>query len=150
MKNSLLIFILTTTLFYSQSIYVSRVIDGDTFYSNGGKYRLAEIDAPELSQTFGVESKMYLKRLIENKMVYVDVLNTDKYGRLIVRVYLNGIYISQKMVENGYAWQYSRYSKSVILCHLEQTAKNNKKGLWKYNYINPQKHRKYEYKRKIT
>lgn len=137
----LLIFL--TTLFYSQSVYVTRVIDGDTFYSNGGKYRLAEIDAPELSQTFGIESKMYLKRLIENKKVYIDVLSTDKYGRSIVRVYLNGVYISQKMVENGYASQYKRYSNNSLLRRLEQNARNERRGLWKHNYVQPQKFRKW-------
>lgn len=137
----LLIFI--TTFFYSQSVYVARVIDGDTFYSNGGKYRLAEIDAPELSQTFGVESKLHLKRLIENKRVHIYAINTDKYGRLIVRVYLNGVYISQKMVENGYASQYKRYSNNSLLRHLERTARNERRGLWKYNYIQPQKFRKW-------
>lgn len=138
----LLIFI--TTLFYSQSVYVTRVIDGDTFYSNGGKYRLAEIDAPELSQTFGIESKLYLKRLIENKRVSITVINTDKYGRQIVKVYLNGVYVSQKIVENGYAWQYRRYSNSLLLKRSEQTARNERRGLWKYNHINPQKFRRWK------
>lgn len=145
MKISVLIFILITTLFYSQSIYVTRVIDGDTFYSNGGKYRLAEIDAPELSQTFGIESKLYLKSLIENKRVYVDVISMDRYGRQIVKVYLNGVYISQKLVENGYASQYKKYSNNNLLNRLEQTAKRQKRGLWKYNYIEPYKFRKWKH-----
>lgn len=139
----LLIFI--TALFYSQLIYVTRVIDGDTFYLNGGKYRLAEIDAPELSQTFGIESKLYLKNLIENKRVYVDVINIDRYGRQIVKVYLNGAYISQKLVENGYASHYKKYSNNSLLNRLEQTAKRQKRGLWKYNYIEPYKFRKWKH-----
>lgn len=134
--------ILITSFLYSQNIYVNRVIDGDTFVSGGFRYRLAEIDAPEINQTFGIESKIYLKKLIENKRVYVDIISYDKYGRRIVKVYLNGDYISEIMVREGFAFQYKRYSSSTTLKRLEQTAKKQRKGIWKYQYIEPQKFRR--------
>lgn len=137
--------ILITSFLYSQNIYVSRVIDGDTFVSGGFRYRLAEIDAPEINQTFGIESKLFLKKLIENKSVYVDIISYDKYGRRIVKVYLNGAYISEIMVREGYASQYKRYSNSAILKDAEQTAKKQRKGIWKYQYIEPQKFRKWKH-----
>lgn len=135
----LLIFI--TSFLYSQNIYVSRVIDGDTFISGGFRYRLAEIDAPEINQTFGIQSKLYLKKLIENKRVYVDVISYDKYERKIVKVYLNDNYVSEIMIREGFASQYKRYSNSTTLKRLEQTAKKQRKGIWKYQYIEPQKFR---------
>lgn len=139
------ILLLFPVLLYSQQlIRVDRIIDGDTFQSNGMTYRIAEIDAPEINQLYGVQSKKYLTSLIGFKFVSMTPLTTDKYGRKIVRIYYNNQNISEKMVASGNAWWYSKYSKNLKLRRLQQSARNNKKGLWKYEHINPYRYRKME------
>ena len=57
----LILLCLTTNLFAKELLTEVRVTDGDTVkgkYANEFiKIRLAEIDAPELKQAFGIESK---------------------------------------------------------------------------------------------
>lgn len=123
-------------------IYVSRVLDGDTFEANGQRYRIAEIDAPEISQQFGIESKLYLQSLILHKRVSIKTESIDRYNRKIVKVYDGENYIAESMVKNGFAWFYERYSDNSKLRNLEKSARQNKKGLWKYNPVNPYQYRK--------
>lgn len=123
-------------------IYVSRVLDGDTFEANGQRYRIAEIDAPEISQQFGNESKSHLQSLILHKRVSIKTESIDRYNRKIVKVYAEENYIAESIVKNGFAWFYERYSNNSKLRNLEKSARQNKKGLWKYNSVNPYQYRK--------
>ncbi len=54
---------------------VSKVIDGDTIWvrsdSTTIKVRLSYIDAPELKQIFGIQSKKYLTSLVLDKNVEI-------------------------------------------------------------------------------
>ena len=63
------------------------VVDGDTIKGNLDSkritIRLVEIDAPEMDQPFGVESKRFLKKLIENKKVTLISEGKDRYGRTL-------------------------------------------------------------------
>ena len=93
---------------------VIRVIDGDTFeIENGDKVRMIGIDAPELKDNEGLESKNHLKLLIENK--YVSLIkdeknkNKDFFGRLLRYVYLEDSDINLKMIEDGYANVYTKF-----------------------------------------
>lgn len=124
-------------------IYVSAVLDGDTFEANGQRYRIAEIDAPEKNQTFGTESKLYLQSLIKNKPIKIIPVTKDKYGRQIVKVFVGENYVAEDMVKNGFAWHYSRYSNNQKLKSLQKSAQKNKKGLWKYPAVNPYKFRQF-------
>ena len=74
-----------------------KVIDGDTFDYKGKRYRLAFIDAPELSQNIvGQLSKKHLESIID--VTNMKVISKDKYGRYIV-ILGN---INYRMVLNGY------------------------------------------------
>ena len=90
---------------------VTRVIDGDTFITNkGDRVRLIGVDAPELPSLRGIESKMYLHELIDNKVVILErdgiSKNKDKYGRLLRYVYLNKKDVNLQMLKSGYAKPY--------------------------------------------
>jgi endonuclease YncB( thermonuclease family) len=116
-----------------------RVIDGDTFDYNGKRYRLAYIDAPELSQPIvGKLSKEYLQRNID--VSNLRVINKDKYGRYVV-VLGN---LSYKMVLDGYAVVYSFFCRDYKYFHAEETARKQKKGIHKYKFTNPQQYRKWK------
>ena len=107
--------------------YVERVIDGDTFVlASGEQVRLICIDAPELSDNGGENSKEYLESLILNKNVRLegDIDDKDAYGRLLRYVYVNvsndfmplqdkEFFVNKDLVENGFAevWVYGNDTK---------------------------------------
>ena len=114
----------------------SIVYDGDTFkltQSDGTvlKIRLANIDAPELAQAYGKASRDFLKSMIDQKNVMVEIQSKDKYQRSVGVIFLNNENINHSIVANGYAWHYLKYSRDFELSKIENDAKMNKKGLWK-------------------
>ncbi len=120
-------------------LYVS---DGDSIvvrFNNSDekqRVRLATIDAPELKQSFGLESKESLAKLIGRKTVSLNVMGVDKYGRQIAEVYLADLNINQAQVENGMAWYYRYHSDEISwesrrsYLNAEEAAKDNQVGLW--------------------
>jgi micrococcal nuclease len=55
---------------------------------------------------------------------------SDRYGRTIGDVYVGPTFVNEKMVEDGWAWNYVKYSKSQRLADLEKQARAAKRGLW--------------------
>tara|TARA_S200000501_G_scaffold161621_1_gene152370 strand:- start:238 stop:738 length:501 start_codon:yes stop_codon:yes gene_type:complete len=120
---------------------VIKVIDGDTIYvlDNGNKthkIRLAGIDAPEMSQPYGKESRSHLLELIYGKEVFIEAKKKDRYGRIIGTVYHDGIDVNLVQVKVGMAWWYEYYKdqqtsedRRAYSTAYEQ-AKRNKVGLW--------------------
>ena len=98
-------------LFENRDTKVTRVIDGDTFITNrGDRVRLIGVDAPELPTLEGIKSKMYLDKLIDDKVVILkeDEIsnNKDKYGRLLRYVYLDKKDVNLHMIKSRYAKPY--------------------------------------------
>lgn len=86
MKKLLLVFLFFPMISFGQEIRVVRVIDGDTFVIEGGeRVRMIGINAPELKDIYGVESKNHLKTLIESKYV-----NLIKGVILLIKTTLKG------------------------------------------------------------
>ena len=122
---------------YSQesSGKVVGISDGDTFTlltpdKQQIKVRLSEIDAPEKAQPFGNRSRQSLSDLIFSKDVLVVQDDVDRYGRLVGQVFINGIHVNRKMIQEGMAWVYRQYMKDQTLLEDEQAAKEAKRGLW--------------------
>jgi micrococcal nuclease len=106
---------------------VDNVVDGDTidvlidlgfdilFQS---RVRLAGIDTPESrtkdlkEKALGLESKEYLKKALKDaKSVVIKTEKMDsseKYGRILGWVYINGdtVSLNDMMINDGYAWGY--------------------------------------------
>lgn len=142
MKHSLLIILFGLTfLSLNSNLYVT---DGDTIKLNGERIRLTCIDAPESTQPYGLESKEFLMKLIKGKEIEVIRESTDKYGRTIAWLIVEGDTINYKMVEAGFAWWYKYYCPdNSTLESLHTKAKENKLGLWKNSKpINPYEWRK--------
>lgn len=123
--------------YYCQTSIVNRVIDGDTFETEKGqKVRMIGINAPEISDIYGVESKLYLKKLIEGKEVFLskDKLNKDKdrYGRLLRYVYLDSVDINKQMIIDGYAFAYLKFKflKSSIYRKAQVFSSQKMMGMW--------------------
>lgn len=65
------------------------------------------------------------------KEVNAKVKSTDRYGRSIATVLLNGKNINLEMVNAGFAWHYRAYSKDKVYTDAEAISRKQKKGLWK-------------------
>lgn len=137
MKNLIYLFLLCSCLSFAQTMTVKvvGVTDGDTVnvLAPGNemlKIRLAEIDAPEKSQDFGQAAKKHLSDLIYDKTVQLIIIDIDRYGRSIGKIYLDNVYVSYLMIKDGYAWHFKKYSDSEVLARAENEARKNKKGLW--------------------
>ena len=102
---------------FADQLKCIRVTDGDTInvISNGRKeiIRLVGIDAPETShkkrepgQPFSQKSKKYLTGLVLNKSVDVKSYGTDRYGRTLAVVFVDGKNVNLEMVRAGLAEVY--------------------------------------------
>ena len=130
---------------------VTKIIDGDSVVIRHGnifkKIRLSYIDAPEVSQDHGEDSKLFLKNIVLDKTVLVDTKRKDKYGRHLSDLYIHSniesIYVNAKMIKSGNAWVYKRYRSNTYLINLENHARSNKIGIWKNdNPVEPWVYRK--------
>jgi micrococcal nuclease len=131
----LLLTIVTTIVADELRGKVVSIADGDTITvldaaKKQHKVRLNGIDAPEKAQAFGAKSKARLGELVAGKDVLVDWKEKDQYGRVLGTVYLESLDVNQKMVRDGFAWFYRKYSKSPELASAEAEAKSAKRGLW--------------------
>jgi micrococcal nuclease len=106
---------------------VENVVDGDTIdvlidlgfdILFASRVRLAGIDTPESrtkdlkEKALGLESKEYLKKALKDaKSVVIKTEKMDsseKYGRILGWVYINGdtVSLNDMMINDGYAWGY--------------------------------------------
>jgi endonuclease YncB( thermonuclease family) len=124
------------------------VHDGDTVTILNAKkkqykIRLACIDAPESNQDFGTRSKQSLSAMVYRKDVSIDVKDTDQYGRSVGFVNIGEKTANLEQVKKGMAWVYRKYCKQCAYYEAEQTARENRLGLWSQsNPIPPWEFRK--------
>ena len=140
---------------------IPKVVDGDTVHIDNYKLRLEGIDAPEMRQqckkesfkisffiglTFykdyscGRVSKEKLITKIDTTEIKCISSSKDRYKRYIATCYKGKTNLNQWMVRNGFAIAYRRYSKTYVTD--EELAKENKLGLWKGKFMEPEKWRK--------
>jgi micrococcal nuclease len=127
---------------------VENVVDGDTidvlidlgfdilFQS---RVRLAGIDTPESrtkdlkEKALGIESKEYLKKALKDaKSVVIKTEKMDsseKYGRILGWVYINGdtVSLNDMMINDGYAWGYLGDTKVKDFDALQKARKKSGK-----------------------
>ena len=112
---------------------VGKVVDGDTIdadidlgfdISISKRIRLAAIDTPEsrtsdkYEKVLGLQSKEWLKHRLKDA---TDIIirtelpdSTEKYGRIIGHLYINGeeMSLNNQMIVEGYAWTYDGGTKA--------------------------------------
>lgn len=121
---------------------VTEVIDGDTIrLATGETLRYIGIDTPETKhpsvskECFGEEASRRNEELVLGKTVMLekDVSETDRYGRLLRYVWLDGEMVNMQLVKEGYA-NASAYPPDikyqVLLEQAEIDARTNSRGLW--------------------
>ena len=170
-KKKLIILIIISSIFFiltyndvrSENINkisgFAKVVDGDTIKINSKKIRLYGIDAPEKKQkckkTYltisfmsftkdymcGEASAEKLIKKINKQKLNCNILDVDRYKRLIGECFKRNINLNSWMVSNGYAVAYRKYSKKYVSDEIN--AKNNKLGIWQGKFEMP-----WDYRRK--
>ena len=110
---------------------VVKVYDGDTFTiatklpHNKEQYyrfpvRIKGIDAPELrtkdkiEKEYAIISRDYLSSMINDRIVHLENVEFEKYGRLLADVYIDNVSVSKAMLDKRYAVEYDGKKKSII------------------------------------
>ncbi|MDM7987334.1 MAG: thermonuclease family protein [Smithella sp.] len=143
---------------------ITKITDGDTVHLTTPeqtklKVRLYGIDAPETDkinnktgrvnipgQPYGDESMNALANKIMGKKVKVDILDIDKYRRMVGMIYLENRNINLEMIREGYAEAFIEYLKEPYksdFLKVERDARAAKKGIWSLPaYERPREFRK--------
>ncbi|OGU63271.1 MAG: hypothetical protein A2499_07235 [Stygiobacter sp. RIFOXYC12_FULL_38_8] len=133
---------------YSKIVFVSRVIDGDTFVlSDSSRVRMLGVDCPEAArfskpaEPFAEQSTALIKSLIEHKTVKLtfDGKAFDMFGRQLAYVWLrnakgnDSIFVQAELLKNGFA-RISYYTQEkrfyALFYNLRNTARQKHLGIW--------------------
>lgn len=107
---------------------VIKVYDGDTFtlvsklpYPDSPLYRfsvrLLGIDCPELKskdeneKMCAIIARDELSRILLNKLVTLQDVQTEKYGRILANVYVDDLNVNKHMLQNRLAVEYNGKTK---------------------------------------
>ena len=143
---------------------VTKVSDGDTIQITTPeqtklKVRLYGIDAPETpkvkqrtgavskpGQPHGDESWKALESKIKGQQVKLDIIDIDKYRRMVGMIWLDDRNINLEMVREGYAEAFIEYLKPPYRAEFltaEREAKSAGRGIWSLpDYERPKDFRK--------
>lgn len=87
------------------------ITDGDTIRAGDVRVRLWGIDAPEMSEAGGQAAKQHLRRITAGQELRCEVVDVDRYGRLVGRCELpGGRDVACEMVADGHARDWPKYS----------------------------------------
>ena len=100
--------------------------------------RYIGIDTQEIypqPEPFSGEAWQANRRLVEGKRVRLerDVSETDKYGRLLRYVYVDGVFVNAELVKLGLAWAKAYPPDTKYQDYLEQMeteAREAGRGMW--------------------
>ena len=115
---------------------VIKVYDGDTItvasklpYDSSPVYRfsvrLNGIDTPEIKgkkeeeKTLAKKARDELSKMILNKEVTLDNVQTEKYGRVLADVHCDGIHLNSWMVDQRFAVKYDGGTKVIPMSWMD-------------------------------
>ena len=121
---------------------VTAVADGDTVTVVDAdrvrhKIRLAGIDAPEARQPYGQVARRSLIEIVDGQWVQVYFDKSDRFGRLVGKIELDGRDVNLEQVRRGLAWHYKKYQGEQspadrdAYAIAEQQAQRAQRGLWR-------------------
>ena len=67
--------------------------------------------------------------MIDNKIVKLKKITTDRYSRVVGLVYYQNIEINHYLVRNGLAWCYDKYNNREKIKNAENLARKEKIGI---------------------
>lgn len=114
---------------------VIAIKDGDTLDllvdEQPVRVRVAHIDAPEREQGHYQQAKQALAELCQDHTAVVNVIDKDRYQRLVGSVQCQGQDVATFMVRQGLAWVYEQYAPANSpLFDVEDLARSQGMGLW--------------------
>jgi len=114
---------------------VTEAHDGNTLtlvnWQHTYRIRLVDIDAPELKQPFGTESRASLFHMCVLKKATAETAGEDRYGRTLARVSCAGVDANAEQVRRGWAWVFERYApRHSPLYGVQAEARAGRRGLW--------------------
>ena len=98
------------------SVVIATCYDGDTCTTTTGeRVRLACIDTPELvgmraEPMPARAARDHLRNLVVGKKVGIRRITEDRYGRMVVELFLGTTNVQQEMVVSGHANIYWKYA----------------------------------------
>ena len=111
------------------------VAEGDALTLNNAgarvAVRLSNIDAPELGQPYGVQSRESLAALALGKTLRCRENGRDRFGQPAWRCSAEKIDVNAEQVRRGMAWAFARYRNDDAMQTLHDDARAAKRGLWK-------------------
>jgi len=112
------------------------VLDGDSLIlelDNSTKIdvRVYGIDALELRQPLGLDSRNTLRSFVFEKYVTAYLQGKDRYGRTVAEIQTNEGNANVYMMEMGLARHYKAFSDDELYAQAEEYAKQNHLGMWK-------------------
>jgi endonuclease YncB( thermonuclease family) len=148
--TSILLLALSSAYAAQNIIGQASIIDGDTIEIHGQRIRLWGIDAPESSQLCrnsnsdlyrcGAEAANKLSVFTTGKIVNCEPVDRDRYGRTVARCSVNGVDIAERLVRNGLALDWPRYSHSQY-SPAQDSARHGEKGIWAGTWTPPWEYR---------
>ena len=118
------------------------IVDGDTVHYGKLKFRLCGIQSPEkyAPRPYKMATRM-LQTIIGKKRIRAHVVAIDKYNRKVAVLYAGGdnvVSVNEKMVRQGGAKHYRRFSENCIphvrpaqFDAAEKIARKKRRGIWK-------------------
>jgi len=98
------------------TVVIASCYDGDTCRtSTGERIRLACIDTPELSGSRAKPlqakaARNHLRHLVVGRSVAIKRITTDRYGRSVAELFVNGTNVQQQLVSARHAVVLRRYA----------------------------------------
>ena len=107
--------------------------------SDGKKFRLYRVNAPEVKEPYFEEAKAFTENLTLNKEISFEQeenYKVDKFGRTLGYVFIGGVNLNIELVRNGLARVVLYEKRAKIkyqdeLLFAESEAKEKKLGMWK-------------------
>lgn len=121
---------------------VVAVADGDTLTlltadKTQHRIRLDGIDAPERTQPYSQVAKQSLADMVYRQRVTGECPKTDRFGRYVCKVIVDGRDVGLAQIQRGLAWHFKRYESEqsaadrAAYAKAEEEAHAARRGLWR-------------------
>lgn len=114
---------------------LASIVDGDTLDVVCGeghmRVRLWGIDAPEMPQIpWGDRARRALTQLASSGNLSVEVIDHDKYGRVVGRVFSTSQDIGLELARQGLAPVPLKYVRDIHYRQAQRAARSERRGVW--------------------
>jgi endonuclease YncB( thermonuclease family) len=116
------------------------IADGDSLTILDGRrhqhqVRIAAIDAPERGAPFSRAARDALAAQAQRRQVEVRPVSTDRFGRTVAQIFVDGNDVGLALLEAGLAWHFTRHALADPVQRAryeaaEAMARQDRRGLW--------------------